>query len=84
MKKYLAILLAVVMVLGAVACAKTPAAETPATDQPAAEAPATEPAAEGKTDIKLASHNAEIEGTPTVFVTRLTSRKLLLLPQTTV
>ncbi len=27
MKKYLAILLAVVMVLGAVACAKTPAAE---------------------------------------------------------
>lgn len=64
MKKYLAILLAVVMVLGAVACAKTPAAETPATDQPAAEAPATEPAAEGKTDIKLASHNAEIEGNP--------------------
>lgn len=64
MKKYLAILLAVVMVLGAVACAKTPAAETPATEQPAAEAPATEPAAEGKTDIKLASHNAEIEGNP--------------------
>lgn len=64
MKKYLAILLAVVMVLGAVACAKTPAAETPATEQPAAEAPATEPAAEGKTDIKLASHNAVIEGNP--------------------
>lgn len=41
MKKYLAILLAVVMVLGAVACAKTPAAETPATEQPAAEVPAT-------------------------------------------
>lgn len=64
MKKYLAILLAVVMVLGAVACTKTPAAETPATEQPAAEAPATEPAAEGKTDIKLASHNAVIEGNP--------------------
>lgn len=84
MKKYLAILLAVVMVLGAVACAKTPAAETPATDQPAAEAPATGPAAEGKTDSNWLPTMRKSRATPTVFVTRLTSRKLLLLPQTTV
>ncbi len=81
MKKYLAILLAVVMVLGAVACTKTPAAETPATEQPAAEAPATEPAAEGTNWLPTMRKS---RATPTVFVTRLTSRKLLLLPQTTV
>ena len=55
MKKLIALLLAVVMVVGLVACAaktETPAAdtnktETPATETPAAETPATEePAAE--------------------------------------
>lgn len=69
MKKYLAILLAVVMLLAAVACApaaEAPAAEAPAAEAPAAEAPAAEePAAEeGAKDVKLASHNAIIEGNP--------------------
>ena len=67
MKKYLAILLAVVMVLGSVACATAPAApEVPAvTDAPAAQEPTTtEPETEVKTDLKLASHNAIIEGNP--------------------
>ena len=67
MKKYLAILLAVVMVLGSVACATAPAApEAPAvTDAPAAQEPTTtEPETEVKTDLKLASHNAIIEGNP--------------------
>lgn len=84
MKKYLAILLAVVMVLGAVACTKTPAAETPATEQPAAEAPATEPAAKARPTSNWLPTMRLSRATPTVFVTRLTSRKLLLLPQTTV
>ncbi len=68
MKKYLAILLAVAMLLAAVACApaaEVPAAEAPAAEAPAAEAPAAEePAAEGAKDVKLASHNAIIEGNP--------------------
>lgn len=56
MKKLIAMLLAMVMVLGLVACAaKTePAAETPAAETPAEETPAEEtPAAEGavKTDV---------------------------------
>ena len=84
MKKYLAILLAVVMVLGAVACAKTPAAETPATEQPAAEAPATEPLQKARPTSNWLPTMRLSRATPTVFVTRLTSRKLLLLPQTTV
>ena len=66
MKKLIAMLLAMVMVLGLVACAakteppaadtktETPAAETPAAETPAEETPAEEtPAAEGavKTDV---------------------------------
>lgn len=85
MKKYLAILLAVVMVLGAVACTKTPAAETPATEQPAAEAPATRsPLQKARPTSNWLPTMRLSRATPTVFVTRLTSRKLLLLPQTTV
>ena len=70
MKKFLALFLALVMVLSLAACGapaekaeEAPAekpAEAPA--EKAEEAPA--PAAEGKTDIKLASHNAIIEGNP--------------------
>ena len=47
MKKLIALLLALVMVIGLVACGgeKTPAADAPATE-PAADAPATEPAAD--------------------------------------
>lgn len=70
MKKILAVLLALVMVLSLAACgAKTEApAETPAAapaEAPAAETPAEEPAAEaGNTALKLASHNAVVEGNP--------------------
>lgn len=84
MKKYLAILLAVVMVLGAVACAKTPAAETPATEQPAAKLPQRSPLQKARPTSNWLPTMRKSRATPTVFVTRLTSRKLLLLPQTTV
>lgn len=70
MKKFLAILLALSMVLALFACTKTeaPAAEEPAVEE-ATEAPAAEateaPAAEAApTALKLASHNAVIEGNP--------------------
>ena len=52
MKKYLAILLAAIMVLGMFACAAPAATEAPA------------PAAGETKDVKLASHNAIIEGNP--------------------
>lgn len=72
MKKFLAILLALSMVLALFACAKTetPAADTAAVEE-ATEAPAAEateaPAAEATTTntaLKLASHNAVVEGNP--------------------
>lgn len=67
MKKFLAMLLALAMVFALCACgapAEEPAEEAPA-EAPAEEAPAEEPAeepAEAKTDLRLASHNAQIEG----------------------
>lgn len=68
MKKVLALLLAAIMVLGMVACAapatETPATDAPATDAPAAEVPATEEGTSEVKDVKLASHNAIIEGNP--------------------
>ena len=58
MKKLIALLLALVMVIGLVACgnndapaADAPAADAPAADAPAADAPADEPAAEDKLTI---------------------------------
>jgi ribose transport system substrate-binding protein len=75
MKKLFAILLALAMVLSMVACAApaapateaAPAQEAPATEAAPAEeaAPAQEAApAEGNKALKLASHNAVIEGNP--------------------
>lgn len=84
MKKYLAILLAVVMVLGAVACTKTPAAEAPATEQPPLKLPQRSPLQKARPTSNWLPTMRLSRATPTVFVTRLTSRKLLLLPQTTV
>jgi ribose transport system substrate-binding protein len=71
MKKFLAILLALSMVLALVACATSeePAAEEAMTEE-TTEAPATveeEPAVAeeaGPTALKLASHNAVVEGNP--------------------
>lgn len=69
MKKFLAILLTLCMVLSLAACAApAPAAEEPAVEE-ATEAPAAEateaPAAEATpTALKLASHNAVVEGNP--------------------
>lgn len=72
MKKFLAILLALSMVFALVACATTDTATTEeATTEETTEAPATveeEPAAveeeAGPTALKLASHNAVVEGNP--------------------
>lgn len=65
MKKYLSILLVVcLLAVMAIGCA-APAAQAPAAEKPAAQAPAAEePAAEepAVTNVKLASHNAVIEG----------------------
>ena len=73
MKKLIAMLLAMVMVLGLVACAakteppaadtktETPAAETPAAETPAEETPAEEtPAAEGRIPIMRNRKNPKI------------------------
>ena len=73
MKKLIAMLLAMVMVLGLVACAaKTePAAETPAAETPAEETPAEEtPAAEGavKTDVIATEGKAAELGIPAAVV----------------
>ena len=70
MKKFLAILLVLSMVLALFACAKTeaPAAEEPAVEEatkaPAAEATEAPAAAAAPTALKLASHNAVVEGNP--------------------
>jgi ABC-type sugar transport system substrate-binding protein len=75
MKKFLAILLALSMVLALVACAKTeaPATEEAATEEATEEAatvaeePAAEEAATAAAEpmaLKLASHNAVVEGNP--------------------
>lgn len=69
MKKFLAILLTLCMVLSLAACAKTAAPAAEATVEETTEAPAAEaaeaPAAEaGPTALKLASHNAVVEGNP--------------------
>ena len=83
MKKLIAMLLAMVMVLGLVACAakteppaadtktETPAAETPAAETPAEETPAEEtPAAEGavKTDVIATEGKAAKLGIPAAVV----------------
>ena len=83
MKKLIAMLLAMVMVLGLVACAakteppaadtktETPAAETPAAETPAEETPAEEtPAAEGavKTDVIATEGKAAELGIPAAVV----------------
>ena len=83
MKKLIAKLLAIVMVLGLVACAakteppaadtktETPAAETPAAETPAEETPAEEtPAAEGavKTDVIATEGKAAELGIPAAVV----------------
>jgi len=71
MKKFLAILLALCMVFALVACAQSETTTTEeATTEETTEAPATveeEPAVEeeaGPTALKLASHNAVVEGNP--------------------
>ena len=83
MKKLIAMLLAMVMVLGLVACAakteppaadtktETPAAQTPAAETPAEETPAEEtPAAEGavKTDVIATEGKAAELGIPAAVV----------------
>ena len=89
MKKLIAMLLAMVMVLGLVACAakteppaadtktETPAAETPAAETPAEETPAEEtPAAEGavKTDVIATEGKAAELGIPAAVVLQDTPR----------
>jgi len=70
MKKFLAILLTLCMVLSLAACAQTaaPAAEEAVveetTEAPAAEATEAPAAEAGPTALKLASHNAVVEGNP--------------------
>ena len=72
MKKYLALLLAVVMVFGLTACTTQPADETSepteapvVTDAPEESGDASnEDATDAPRDVKLASHNAIIEGNP--------------------
>lgn len=65
MKKILALLLALVMVIGLVACGgeSTPATEAPAAnnDAPAAEAPADEPAAEGGNLVGVAMPTKDLQ-----------------------
>ena len=65
MKKLIALLLALIMVLGLVACgakteepaAEEPAAETPAAEEPAAEEPAAEePAAEPSGEVEIVNY----------------------------
>lgn len=89
MKKLIAMLLAMVMVLGLVACAakteppaadtktETPAAETPAAETPAEETPAEEtPAAEGavKTDVIATEGKAAELGIPPLLSCRTPPR----------
>lgn len=89
MKKLIAMLLAMVMVLGLVACAakteppaadtktETPAAETPAAETPAEETPAEEtPAAEGavKTDVIATEGKAAELGIPAAVSCRTPPR----------
>ena len=65
MKKYLALVLALVMLFALVACGNEAPAAPAAPADPAAPAAPAEPAApEAKTEFKLASHNAIIEGNP--------------------
>ena len=72
MKKYLALLLAVVMVFGLTACTTQPADDTSepteapvVTDAPEESGDASnEDATDAPRDVKLASHNAIIEGNP--------------------
>ncbi len=72
MKKYLALLLAVVMVFGLTACTTQPADDTSepteapvVTDAPEESGDASnEDATDAPRDVKLASHNAVIEGNP--------------------
>lgn len=71
MKKYLALLLAVVMVFGLTACTTQPADDTSepteapvATDAPDDSGEASDGEADAPRDVKLASHNAIIEGNP--------------------
>lgn len=71
MKKYLALLLAVVMVFGLTACTTQPADDTSepteapvVTDAPNDSGEASDGEADTPRDVKLASHNAVIEGNP--------------------
>ncbi len=71
MKKYLALLLAVVMVFGLTACTTQPADDTSepteapvVTDAPDDSGEASDGEADTPRDVKLASHNAVIEGNP--------------------
>ncbi len=65
MKKYLALVLALVMLFALVACGnEAPAAPAAPADPAAPAAPADPAAPEAKTELKLASHNAVIEGNP--------------------
>lgn len=71
MKKYLALLLAVVMVFGLTACTTQPADDTSepteapvGTDAPDDSGEASDGEADTPRDVKLASHNAIIEGNP--------------------
>jgi len=68
MKKYLALVLALVMLFALVACGNEAPAAPAAPADPAAPAAPADPAApaapEAKTEFKLASHNAVIEGNP--------------------
>lgn len=71
MKKYLALLLAVVMVFGLTACTTQPADDTSepteapvVTDAPDDSGEASDGEADTPRDVKLASHNAIIEGNP--------------------
>ena len=65
MKKYLALVLALVMLFALVACGNEAPAAPADPAAPAAPADPAAPAApEAKTELKLASHNAVIEGNP--------------------
>ncbi len=69
MKKYLAMLLAVVMILGMAACGSPDSGNSPDTpSEPPADTASAAPSDEGggseTKDLRLASHNAVIEGNP--------------------
>ena len=62
MKKFLALVMALCMILALCACGQQPAADTPAADAPAADAPAADaPAADGK-DVPKIAYVAQVIG----------------------